>query len=486
MSDTPDPDVSPQEEHHGPGSRLEASSRPARAETGLASRGLDRVGLILAWLIIGIGVVLWSIKPGGGEGVDPVAQVPDGLLIDAQTEMSGRISLGMSSLFPFISARSQLAPLSQGSPADQICLAIFDGATSSPEEGAASLQGIVDAHPDDPIVELLAPPVFSAFEAVSDGGLPSEETSGLLEERLGWYGGLAAAMGDPDRLQVIERDCAGFAMTLVTFLLGFGIAGFLGFVGLVVIIFLGCGNPSLIRVPTPARHVVYAETFAGWLLLMLLLQFVMSLVAPAGLGVLMSILAFFGSLLALGWPVLRGIPWSTVRADIGLRTVRFSDVPTGVASWAMALPLMGIGLAITLVLMLLQTVLAGEAASPGHPAQEAAVGAGTVQLVQLFILACVAAPIVEEIMFRGVFLTHLCGWSRKWPLLLGLTFAMAVSSIVFAAIHPQGPIFIPPLAGLAVGFCISRLWRGSLWPAIVAHGVNNAAVLTLNVMLFSS
>ena len=36
-------------------------------------------------------------------------------------------------------------------------------------------------------------------------------------------------------------------------------------------------------------------------------------------------------------------------------------------------------------------------------------GAGGMQIVLLFLVAAVAAPIVEELMFRGVLYTHLRG-----------------------------------------------------------------------------
>jgi membrane protease YdiL (CAAX protease family) len=60
-----------------------------------------------------------------------------------------------------------------------------------------------------------------------------------------------------------------------------------------------------------------------------------------------------------------------------------------------------------------------------------------------------------------------------------------VSSILFAAIHPQGWPFIPVLASLALAFCVAREWRGTLVPGMVAHGINNFVIMTLNVMLLA-
>jgi membrane protease YdiL (CAAX protease family) len=56
--------------------------------------------------------------------------------------------------------------------------------------------------------------------------------------------------------------------------------------------------------------------------------------------------------------------------------------------------------------------------------------------------------------------------------------------VIFAAIHPQGLLFVPALGGLAVGFCLYREMRGSLIAPMVAHGINNAFTLALGLMLF--
>src|SRR5262249_15293611 len=102
-------------------------------------------------------------------------------------------------------------------------------------------------------------------------------------------------------------------------------------------------------------------------------------------------------------------------------------------------------------------------------------------IVQLLFLASVVAPLVEETMFRGVLHRHLREASRRWGGFLSFLVSSAIISFLFAAIHPQGWIAIPPLMALAVGFSIAREWRGSLLPSMVAHGLHNGALL---VMLF--
>jgi membrane protease YdiL (CAAX protease family) len=71
----------------------------------------------------------------------------------------------------------------------------------------------------------------------------------------------------------------------------------------------------------------------------------------------------------------------------------------------------------------------------------------------------------------------------RWGALGSAAASMLVSSVIFAAIHPQGLVFIPVLAGLALAFCIMREWRGSINASIVAHAINNGVILTLNVLM---
>src|SRR5262249_62176325 len=102
---------------------------------------------------------------------------------------------------------------------------------------------------------------------------------------------------------------------------------------------------------------VYAETFAVWMAVFLGLQFAVAyaakeLAVPQYRFPLICA-AFFVSLLTLAWPVLRGVPWRQVREDIGWTLGRRPALEPfiGFACYAMTLPLLGIGLVITLLLM---------------------------------------------------------------------------------------------------------------------------------------
>ncbi len=91
-------------------------------------------------------------------------------------------------------------------------------------------------------------------------------------------------------------------------------------------------------------------------------------------------------------------------------------------------------------------------------------------LFNLFMVAVIPA-IGEELMFRGVLLRIFNRWtgSHHWGVLL--------TAIIFSAIHMQFFGFFPRfLLGLLFGYLV--VWSGSLWPAIIAHFINNAAAVT--------
>jgi len=97
------------------------------------------------------------------------------------------------------------------------------------------------------------------------------------------------------------------------------------------------------------------------------------------------------------------------------------------------------------------------------------------QLVLSLLLFAVLAPIVEELVFRGL----LYGWvAGRW----GSVAAWIVSSLVFAGAHwdPAHAILVLPL-----GFLFGWLRRrtDSLLPSLCAHIVNNGFALVAAVYL---
>ncbi len=77
----------------------------------------------------------------------------------------------------------------------------------------------------------------------------------------------------------------------------------------------------------------------------------------------------------------------------------------------------------------------------------------------------VLAPLGEELVFRG-YLQRVLG-ARY-----GTMRAVIVTSVLFAAIH-LNPASLLALFALGVVFALLRVWTGSIWPAILAHAMQN-------------
>jgi len=103
--------------------------------------------------------------------------------------------------------------------------------------------------------------------------------------------------------------------------------------------------------------------------------------------------------------------------------------------------------------------------------------------IALATLAVTLGPLVEETMFRGVLFSSLLGFrqrtpSRSAPDGARVVLAMLVSAALFATVHLPDLGWrwyaLPNLALLGVGCAWLRLHSGSLWPSVLAHGLNNA------------
>ena len=90
--------------------------------------------------------------------------------------------------------------------------------------------------------------------------------------------------------------------------------------------------------------------------------------------------------------------------------------------------------------------------------------------VQILLIA-IAAPISEEVCFRGMLFG---GLRERWPRLA----AALLSGLIFGALHAfTGITAVPPL--IAFGFILSLLYEktGSIVPGILLHMLNNSVAL---------
>ena len=95
------------------------------------------------------------------------------------------------------------------------------------------------------------------------------------------------------------------------------------------------------------------------------------------------------------------------------------------------------------------------------------------ELILLFISVVILAPIVEEIVFRGIFFNLL---NRKRSTL----FAMIVSSLIFGLLHAQTMV---PTAVIGFVLCFIYHRTGSLLLVIAGHMVNNLIAFSLPLFI---
>src|SRR5829696_611263 len=88
------------------------------------------------------------------------------------------------------------------------------------------------------------------------------------------------------------------------------------------------------------------------------------------------------------------------------------------------------------------------------------------------LLVCVAAPIAEELFFRGFCFTAL----RRW---IGLVPGAIATGAIFGLIHAGSAdaVFLVPLAVFGVLLCALYYKTGSLLPSMVLHALNNSLAL---------
>lgn len=102
-------------------------------------------------------------------------------------------------------------------------------------------------------------------------------------------------------------------------------------------------------------------------------------------------------------------------------------------------------------------------------AQELADKAGGLDTVLLVVIVVIGAPLVEELVYRGLV-------QRSLSASVGASSGLLLTSVLFSLIH-FSPVEYPGLflAGLVFGACVTL--TGRLGPAIVTHAAFNAAGL---------
>lgn len=370
------------------------------------------------------------------------------------------------------------------SPSDRVRAAILVAEVNGTEEGLKKLDEAAAGLPQESLLATEAALLRRLIEG-GPGALSEEERAGI-DKKHGWLGRLALSRGkdssDAMRKKVVEDAEKTIALMLGA--AGVGVLGGVVALGCVVfgIVWLALGKVRRAYVPSAAGGTVFIEVFALFLLGFLGVSFASHALSPyLGEGVT-GWFRWALLLIPLGWPLFRGMSWEATGRAVGWTTGRgvLWEVLSGVVGYLACMPVVALGLGLTLVATLINRAIMGpESGSPSHPLGEMLARADFWQMVQLVLLATVWAPVVEETVFRGAFYHHLRG--RLWWPVAGL-----VQAFFFAVIHPQGWMGVPVLMSIGFTFSMLREWRGSCIANMTAHALNNGTITILLLVILKA
>jgi len=187
-------------------------------------------------------------------------------------------------------------------------------------------------------------------------------------------------------------------------------------------------------------------------------------------AVYVSLLAAIGYGPSLWWCRFVSRRWGTgnLGVDIGL-TPRFADLGWGPVIWLGAIAAqLGVGA----IVIALGIPLVGNTEGIDE------ISADRTYVMSLVITAVIAAPIVEEMVFRGVVMR---GLRSRLPVVV----VVIIQGVLFGTAHIDpvrgvGNIgLVVVLSGVGVAFGVAAALLGRIGPSIVAHAIFNGAVLLL-------
>ncbi len=327
----------------------------------------------------------------------------------------------------------------------------------------------------------------------------SESELAAFVERNGWFGELARALGMPasDPAKALLVGGGGILLVVVV-MFGFVVMA-LGIGALVAAIMMlvaySQGKLRRAFVPPAVGGSIWLETAAVFVGAFLLLKVVVTGLAlvftPAGGEVpgwvqTSPLVLQWLVLLSIFWPLVRGMEWTEYRRQIGLHSGLgfWREVGAGVWGYLAGLPLLGVAMGITVVIVMLKGFLSrvpeGEApVQPSNPIVDLLSVAGPFTMVMFFLLATVWAPLVEEIVFRGALFRHIRSRVTLW-------LAAPLTALVFGVMHGYDALLLLPVITIGFIFAFVREWRASLVGPIVAHALHNGTLLVFGIALFSA
>lgn len=437
---------------------------------------------LLAWLVI-LGVcvalpLLRSEKQTAAPTTAPTTLPVAGTLpeeesdrVTVQVEMAGRMWVGLVRI---------ISQLGGGDDARQQFEKAVELPQDTPTEKLAAAVILKEFRQDDRADKLLAAVNDRDAEAIKThyDGEPPATLPSSIHDRLGWFARLADTHGrpdaDPQRAAVLS-EATRSAVAIIgaaVLIVGALIVGIGLFITAVVLLSLGKITIAPGRPVGPAH--VYVEAVAiylgGFIVASVLVKW---LVPDAGIAASVVGLGCVVVMAAV-WPLLRGVPIGVMRRDWGIHAGRgvLREMAAGVGGYVAGLPVVAVGFVITLVLIKVTD------ARPTHPIMQGGGNGSVLTALTLYGIAAIFAPLTEELLFRGAFVSHLRAG-------VNAVLAALISGFVFAAVHPQGWTVVPVLMSVGAVLALVRQWRGSLIASTTAHAMHNGVLVTVMLLATS-
>ena len=428
--------------------------------------------------------------------------VADVAIDQLQFDIASKLAVGVKTLRPEdeSAARKLLEDVEGSATSDGLVIraAIVAGELLGADAAIQRLDDYLQAEANDKNVDIEGL-VSEAILLKEWYGYKAEDEAGFdllvrwseLGRPLDWYVDLASAYGLPEDNPFREKVIGDAIKALLVLgvgvmcvVCGLMIGVVLGIIGLVLYF---TGRLKMKFRKRIEKRPVYLGTVSIFLLLIISLSLGVRLFAKmipdeimieyqSGIGWTLKLILYAGVPMALLWPRIRGTKCGVMKRDVGWYCgdggfVGFvKEVIAGIAGYLAGLPLV----LFSIVLATLLSKVTGE--EGGHPIVFE-LSQGSIWLILFAVItASVWAPLVEESVFRGVFFAHL---RRRW----GFWWSALVVAFVFAAIHPQSLVGLPPIMALSIVFSLVREWRGSLVGPMVAHGLHNGVVTVFVLMM---
>ncbi|MEO1996951.1 MAG: CPBP family glutamic-type intramembrane protease, partial [Planctomycetaceae bacterium] len=412
------------------------------------SQGPNRIGPtghpVIAWCVVLL-VVALIIGASSLKREEPVTEVDPAALVIL--EIQSKYLIGAAELFdmPGRMALEQAEVFDNGPLRNRLCFVTLSGELGGADVALKRLRELFRPVGDfgreaisdtDRLIERNLSVLYQdlAAERWNAPTLTAEQRQQLRSE-LRWFGQLALAPRQGDSaarsdLVAQSRRVVFVVLTAAILAMGMGFVGLFALPTMCILVVMRVIAPRL----RPSRHGgLYAETFAVWMLVFLGAGLVIELLAEDQLS--LNLVGFVVSGSALAWPVLRGIPWRTVRREVGLYAGRrwYLEPVYGLVCYVCTLPLVALALLFILLAMQagglpLAEVDLNPTELPTHPIIEWVQNAGPWGRFQILMIACCAAPILEETMFRGVLYRHLRDATAGWKMGISVVISVGVNS----------------------------------------------------------